>query len=114
MKNSTYFLIRDILSCFPTTVERNLTSVLNAHHVFKKSTRQIFVEEVKSRRPAYRILCGALIMQNTFLRQYPQIAFYEVSDIIPELKYCFFKDKRKTIKRLSAETILRLFVTLYF
>jgi len=65
------------------------------------------------KNPKFQIIMGALILQNDFLRQTPQIAFYEVIEIVNELKYCFYKDKRKTIRSLSAQIILRLFATLY-
>lgn len=113
-KNNTYFLVKDILNSFPYKVERNLISSLNNHHIFKKTTREILQEEVKNKKPNFNLLCGALIMQNAFLSKHPQVAFYEIIYVVSELKFCYFKDKRKTIKRLSGESILRLFVSLYF
>lgn len=113
-KNNTYFLVRDILNSFPYKIERNLISSLNNHHIFKQTTREILKEEVKKKKPNFNLLCGALIMQNAFLGTLPQIAFYEIVDVVSELKFCYFKDKRKTIRRLSGESILRLFVSLYF
>lgn len=113
-KDAAYFLMRDILSCFPDNVGNNLVGALNQHLISKEATRQILKEEIQNGKPQFRILAGALILQNNFLRQFSRAAFYEVIDIVQELKYCFYKDSRKIVKRLSAQVILRLFLTLYF
>jgi hypothetical protein len=113
-KDVTYYLIRDILSCFPDSVEKNLISVLHRHLISKNNIRDISLNEIKEEKPSFRILSGALIAHNNFLRQMPNVAFYETLDILEVLAYCFKKDRRKTLKRLSAQTILRLFASLYF
>jgi len=113
-KDAVYFLLRDILSCFPTSVESNLISALNQHLISKELTRQIFKEEVQKKSPSFRILAGALTLQKFFLIQLPRAAFYEVIDVVPELRHCLYNDPRKTIRGLSAEVILRLFIILHF
>lgn len=113
-KGAVYFLIRDILSCFPDDIENNLVYTLNQHLISKEATRQILKDEIQEKKPQFRILAGTLIVQNAFLRQLPRAAFYEVIEVVDALKYCFQNDSRKTIKRLSAQTILRLFLALYF
>lgn len=113
-RDAIYFLMKDILSCFPDSVESNLISALNQHLISKEATRQILKDEIQKKEPQFRILAGTLTLQNNFLRQFPRVAFYEVIDIVRELKYCFYTDQRKTIKKLSAQVILRLFLTLYF
>jgi hypothetical protein len=112
-KDPTYFLIEDILSCFPDNVKENLISVLNRHRISKEFAGRIFKAETKNKKPNFHILAGVLILQNDHLRRSPSSAFYEAIEVIPELKYCFKNDSRKTIKRLSAQTILRLFAILY-
>lgn len=113
-KTNFYYLMRDILSCFPNNIGDNLINTLNNHFISQESAKMIFKEEVTNKKPNFRILSGILILQNAALRQIPRAAFYEVIDVLEELKYCFEKDSRKTIKNLSKQTILRLFATLYF
>jgi len=113
-RDNFYYLMRDILSCFPDKFERNFLSVINHHLIAKEATRQILMDEVKVSKPNYRILAGSLILQNAFLRQMQRVALYEVIDVVPALKYCFCDSSFKTVKRISAQVILRLFVTLYF
>lgn len=113
-KTNFYYLMRDILSCFPDNIGGNLINTLNNHFISQESAKRIFKEEVTNKKPNFRILSGILILQNAALRQIPRAAFYEVIDVLEELKYCFEKDSRKTIKNLSRQTILRLFATLYF
>ena len=112
-KEAMHFLMRDILSCFPTRVEDNLISRLNQHSISKEATKQIFKDEIQNEKSQFRVLAGALILQNSFLRQLPE-ACDELIDIVPELKYCFYDDQRKTIKKLSAQAISRLFLALYY
>ena len=113
-KNNLYFLVKDILSSFSGDIEQNLIHTLNSHFISKEATRNILKDEIKEKVPRYKILRGALIIQNDLLRKLPSSAIYEVSEVMAELKYCFKIDKRKTIKRLSAQVILRLFASLYF
>ena len=113
-KDSFYYLMRDILSCFPDKFEQNFLGIINHHLIAKKATRRILMDEIKMPKPKYRILAGALILQNAFLRQMQRVALYEVIDVIVALKYCFSNSPFKTGKKLSAQTILRLFATLYF
>jgi hypothetical protein len=108
-----YYLMKDILFCFPDTVENNLVGALNQHLIAKTTIQQIFKNEVREKKPQFRILAGALILQNNFLRSLPSSAFYETMDIVPEIKYCFSDSKTITLRRLSAQTILRLFISLY-
>ncbi len=113
-RDAVYYLIRDLLDSFSAVTGRSLVSVLNRHFISKEAIRLAFKDEVNIKEPQYSILRGVLIVQNNFLRQFPQSAFYEVIDILPELKYCLKKDTRKTIRKLSAQVILRLFASIYF
>jgi len=112
-KDNTYYLIRDILSCFPTTVSENLVNTLNTHLIAKERIFKIIKDESESKKPDYHVLSGALITLNAFLRQFPRTAFYEVIEVLLVAKNLYLKDKRKTIRGLSGEFILRLFLTLY-
>ncbi|KKT58106.1 MAG: hypothetical protein UW51_C0006G0193 [Candidatus Amesbacteria bacterium GW2011_GWA1_44_24] len=113
-RDNVYYLMRDILSCFPDKFEQNFLGVINHHLIAKEATRQVLMDEIKMPRPKYRILAGALIFQNAFLQQMQRVALYEVIDVVAALKYCFSNSSFKTVKRLSAQVILRLFATLYF
>jgi len=113
-RDNVYYLMRDLLSCFPNKFKSNFLDVVNHHFIAKKATRQVLMDEIKNAKPQFRILAGALILQNAFLLQMPRIAVYEVIDIVEALKYCFRDSPFKTIERLSAQVILRLFATLYF
>ncbi len=113
-KDNFYYFMRDILSCFPDNFGGNFIGIANSHLIAKETTRQILADEVKQKKPNFRILAGGLILQNAFLRQLSRAAIYEVIEVVPELKYCYLNDPRKTIKKLAAQTMLRLFVTLYF
>jgi len=113
-KDNFYYFMKDVLACFPNKFGGNFIGMANHHFIVKEATRQILSEEIKQKKPQFRILAGALILQNNFLWQMPRVALYEVIDIASELKHCFYKDSRKTIKNLSALTIIRLFVTLYY
>lgn len=113
-RDSVYYLMQDILSCFPDNFESNFLSAANHHFVAKEATKQILVDEIKQEKPRFRILAGVLILQNAFLRQMQRVALYEVIDIVSVLKFCFYRTSFKTIKRLSAQVVLRLFCTLYF
>lgn len=113
-RDNFYYLMKDILSCFPDNFEQNFLGIINHHLVAKEATRQILKDEVKMVKPKYRILAGALVLQNAFLRQMQRVALYEVIDVVPVLKYCFSNSSFKTVKKLSAQVILRLFATLYF
>jgi len=113
MDNQTYFLIRGVLSCFPYKVDRNITSALNRHSLSKEITRKVLKDEIKKDKPDFYILAGGLVLQIEFLRSMPQIAFYEVVEIIDVFRYCFKQDKRITIKRFSRQAVLRLFACLY-
>lgn len=113
-RDNVYYLIRDILSCFPDNFEGRFLGVVNHHLIAKEATRQILMDEVKKPKPQFRILAGALILQNYFLRQMQRAAIYEVFGVVGALKYCFLSSSFKTIKKLSAQVILRLFATLYF
>ena len=67
-KEAMYFLMKDILSCFPNSVEDNLVKSLNQHSISKEITRRIFKDETQEEKPKFRILAGVLILQNDFLR----------------------------------------------
>ena len=112
-RDNFYYLMEDILSCFPDRFEDRFLGIINDHLIAKEATRQILMNEIKQKKPRFRILAGALILQNSFLRQMQRIAMYEVIEIVPALKFCFRSVPYKTIKKLSAEAILRLFCTLY-
>jgi hypothetical protein len=112
-RDNFYYLMEDILSCFPDRFEDHFLGIINHHLIAKEATRQILVNEIKQKKPRFRILAGALILQNSFLHQMQRIAMYEVIDTVPALKFCFRSLPYKTIKKLSAEAILRLFCTLY-
>lgn len=112
-KDTVYYLMRDILSCFPNKFKRNFLSIINYHLIAKEAVQHILKNEIKEEKPSFRIIAGALILQNSFLYQMDRVAFYEIIDIVEELNYCFKKDPRKTIKGLSGQIILRLFATLY-
>lgn len=113
-KDAFYYLVRDILSCFPNNIDKNLVSTLNSHFISKEAIRRVLIDELHTKNPQFRIIAGVLILQNNFLRCSRQAAFYEVVEVIQELKHCNENDKRKTIKKLSSEAILRLFASLYF
>jgi len=113
-KDNLYYLMKAILSCFPNNFEENFLSVINQHLIAKEYSRQILNNEVVSKKPRYKTLCGALILQNTFLSQLPSSAFYEVVEVMPAINFCFRSKKWKTINKLSSEVIFRLFITLYF
>lgn len=113
-RDNVYYLMRDILSCFPDNFESHFLGVINHHLIAKEATRQILMDEIKQKKPRFKILAGALILQNAFLRQMQRVALYEVTDIIAALKFCFRNSSFKTIKKLSAQVALRLFCTLYF
>jgi len=113
-RDNVYYLMRDIISCFPTTFENNFLGIINHHFIAKEATRRILIDEIRQEKPRFRTLAGCIILQNVFLRTMQRVALYEVIDIVPALKFCFRETKFKTIKNLSAETILRLFCTLYF
>ncbi len=113
-KDNLYYLMRDILSCFPDKLERSFLGVINHHLITKQATRQILMDEIKIPKPSYRILTGSLILQNAFLRQTQRVALYEVIDVLVALRFCFFNSTFKTVKTISAQVILRLFATLYF
>src|SRR3989344_281606 len=113
-KNNLYYLVEDILNCFSATTDPSLISALSRHLISKEAVKSVLKEEIQSKKPRFSVIRGSLMVQNNFLRQFSQNAFYEVIDILDELKYCLEKDKRKTIKRLSSQVILRLFTTLYF
>lgn len=108
-----FYLIKDILSSFPNKVEENLISSLYRHKLVKDNLLKIFKEEVKQKKPDYKLFSGILIVLFNYLRAMPRVAFFEVIELVNELKYCFYKDKRKNIRRLSAQVILCLFLTLY-
>lgn len=113
-KNAIYYLVKDLLNAFPATTDSSVISTLNQHLISKEAIRLVFKDEVKEKKPQFTILRTILIVQDNFLRQFPQGALYEVTEILNELEYCYKKDSRKTIKKLSSQVILRLFVTLYF
>ncbi len=113
-RDNFYYLMRDILSCFPDKFERNFLGVINHHLIAKEATRQVLMDEIKMPKPNYRILAGSLILQNAFLRQMQRVALYEVIDVLAALRYCFFNSTFKTVKKISAQVILRLFAVLYF
>lgn len=113
-RDNVYYLMRDILSCFPDNFESHFLGVVNHHLIAKEAIRQILMDEIKQKKPRFRILAGALILQNAFLRQMQRIAIYEVIDVVAALKYCFRSSPFKTIKKLGAQVTLRLFATLYF
>jgi hypothetical protein len=113
--SSLYYLLRDVLrECFSSNQEINLASTFNRHLISKVEIRNIFRDEVKQKKPNFRILQSCLIILNNHLRILPNSAYYEVIENLLELQYCFKKDKRKIIKRLSAQTILRLFTNIYY
>ncbi len=113
-RDNVYYLMRDILSCFPDKFERNFLGVINHHLIAKEATRQVLMDEIKGPKPNYRVLAGSLILQNAFLRQMQRVALYEVIDILAALRFCFLNSSFKTVKKISAQVILRLFSTLYF
>ena len=112
-KTNVYYLMRDILGCFPDKFEDNFLSIINHHLIAKESTRKVLMDEIKASKPKYKILTGALILQNSFLRQMQRVAIYEVIDVLEALKYCLKKSGFIKVRRLSAQVILRLFVVLY-
>jgi len=111
-KNASYYLIRDILSCFPNEVGRNLTKTLGGHSIAKENIKEIIKDEIKNKNPQYKILIGAVIVFNgqlkTFQRDIDPVSITE------ELKYCCFVDKRLSLKKMAAQCILRLFTSLYY
>src|SRR3989339_1321736 len=113
MEANFYYLMKDILSCFPNNFENNFLGIINHHFIAKETTRKILIDEAKKKKSDFKILTGALILQNAFLKQSSRGALYEVIDIVEQLKICS-KSKLKTIKKLSTQVILKLFVTLYF
>lgn len=113
-KEAVYFLIRDLLDNFSADTESSLIGALNRYAISKEATRLVFRDEVKQKKPNYSILRGILMVLSNLLRQFPQSGFYEVLEVIDELRYCFKKDPRKTIKKLSGQVTLRLFANLYF
>jgi len=114
-RDSIYYFIRDILhDCFFKNSNTNLASVLNRHLITKNSVRDVFKDEVKESKPKFKVLQNSLIVLNNYLRILPTSAFYEVVENLPELKYCLKKDKRITVIKLSAQTIFRLFITIYY
>jgi hypothetical protein len=113
-KDNFYYLMRDILSCFPNKFENNFLGIINQHYIAKETTRKILMEEIEMENPSFKILSGGLILQNVYLRQIPEVALYEAINILPVLNYCYRIDKRTTIKRHSSDIILRLFTGLYY
>jgi len=111
-RNEVYFLMRDILGCFPDRVGIHLIYTLNSHKVAKDFILKIFKDEIKKEKPEYRILMGAISVLNSQLFNWYR-NFYDSADTIAELKYCCFQDKRKTVKGKAMECILRLFLSLY-
>ena len=112
-RNDIYYLIRDILDSLPDKFEDNFLSKANNHQIMKEITRQVFIDEVKKKKPEFRILAGALILQNSLLQRVRRSSIYEVIEVVGPMKICFHSTF-KTIRKLSAEAILRLFATLYF
>ncbi|MDX9856123.1 MAG: hypothetical protein RBS86_04910 [Candidatus Moranbacteria bacterium] len=112
-KDGVYYLMRDIISCFPYK-DGNFLGAMNHHFIAKNAIRLILLDEIKKKKPEFRILAGALTIQNTFLHQLGRVAIYEMNEVIPALKFCLTYKKSKIVKRLSAEVVLRLFTVLYF
>lgn len=112
-ESNIYYLMKDILSCFPDKFEDNFLSKINNHQIVKEATRQILIDEVKKKKQEFRILSGTLILQNLLLQRARRSSIYEVIEVIEPIKLCFHSTF-KTIKKLSAEAILKLFTTLYF
>lgn len=113
-KEAIYFLIRDLLDNFSADTKPSLIGALNRYAISKEATRLIFRDEVKQKKPSYSVLKGILMVLSNLLGQFPQSGFYEVLEVMDELKYCFKKDSRKTIKKMSGQVILRLSANLYF
>lgn len=112
-KDNLYYLMSDILSCFPDNFKSRFLNIINNHFIAKEATRQILMDEIKKPKPKFRILAGALILQNSSLRQTQGAALHEVISTVGALKFCFSKSPYKTVKKLSVQVILRLFATLY-
>jgi len=90
----------------------HLISTLKSHEISKNSILKIFKDEAKKKKPEYRVLMGAISVLNYQLYDWYR-DFYTSADAIAELKYCCFKDKRKNVKGLAMQCVLRLFLSLY-
>lgn len=112
-ESNIYYLMTDILACFPDRFEDHFLGTINHHLIAKETIRKILIDEVKKQKPEFRILSGALILQNVFLRQMQRSAIYEVIDVLEPIKICL-KSNFKIIKKLANEILLRFFTILYF
>lgn len=111
---NTDFLIEDILRVIEQgDTKHDLATLLNNHLVSKEAIRNVFTTEIAKAKPDWKVLSGAIRTFIAFLAYKPRIAFYEIIEVVEALKHSFLHDKRKTVRTLSHEAILRLFITLY-
>jgi len=111
-KTNLDFLIEDVLSCLFGNTGECLIEVLNSYKISKDSVIKVFRNEIRKDKPDFRILLGALIVLENQLRKW-QKDFYCVIETLSEIKYCFIKDQRKTIRKCAAVCIFRLFLSLW-
>lgn len=111
-KTNVYFLMDDILGCFPDKIGKHLIETLNSHKISKDLTVEIFRAEIKKKKPRYRVLAGVLILIMWQLIEWYR-DFYTAVQVLPELKWCLHQKSWKTIKWWSSEIILRTFLSLY-
>jgi len=113
-RGANFYLITDLLSCFPDNVERNLLNTLHSYKISKDAIENVFKEEIKNPNSRYRVLYGALLVYADFLRYHQRIAYYEVLPLLPQLKFCLSYKNSKNIRRVSNQIVMMLFGTLYF
>lgn len=112
-KSSLYYFIKDIIRCIPSKLGTNFVYVSNHHLISKKIIRIIFKDEIKEKKPEYKILINILIIQYDFLNSLSRAAIYEVIEIVDELKYCI-GTKFKTVRKKGSAVVISLFSILYF
>ncbi|MBI4067086.1 hypothetical protein HY407_01785 [Candidatus Gottesmanbacteria bacterium] len=113
-RSANFYLITDLLSCFPDNVERNLLNTLHSYTISKDTIESVFKEEIKNPKPRYRVLYGALLVYADYLRYHQRIAYYEVLPLLPQFKFCLSYKNSKNIRKVSSQNVMMLFGTLYF
>lgn len=112
-RNSVYYLMRDIVGCFPNRFEDNFLCSINRHQIARESVKQILKDEIGEPKPKFKILIGSLILLDSFVSKRGRSPLYELNDVLEELRFCFLNTSFKTVKERSASVIFEIFVKLY-